>query len=139
MTILEFLGKFQRDVKIRGYTKEKVYKQIIDRIEEFKLYIEPQKYKADIIINMYTDKKFNKDKYVIDEDIVVKLRIGISTKYNINNILNNTEFYDRIENVIEKELDDEKNIINENTFVYFYYPNILNYEEIVISIITNLK
>lgn len=131
--------KISRDVKIRGYTKEKVYKQIIDRIEEFKLYIEPQKYKADIIINMYTDKKFNKDKYVIDEDIVVKLRIGISTKYNINNILNNTEFYDRIENVIEKELDDEKNIINENTFVYFYYPNILNYEEIVISIITNLK
>ena len=131
--------KITRDVKKRGYTKEKIYKQIIDRNKEFIEYIKPQKYKADLIINFYTYKVFDIENYNRDEELNIKLRIGIAAKYDINNILTNTKFYDRIENVIEKELDNEKNIINENIFVYFYYPNILSYEEIIISIINNLK
>jgi uridine kinase len=76
--------KISRDIKKRAYSIEKIIEQINNRKEDFNKYILPQKNKADIIINFYTDKLFNVDNFIPDEKLNIFLRIGISNNFNIN-------------------------------------------------------
>lgn len=59
---LKIKWKVERDIKKRGYTIEKIMKQINERKEDYIKYILPQKEKADIIVNY----KLLKDKVVMN-------------------------------------------------------------------------
>lgn len=82
--------KINRDTKKRGYTIEKIVKQIEDRKEDFNKYILPQKNEADIIIYFYNDNKnFNINLFHIDDVIEHKFKVGINKKYDLKNIIRN--------------------------------------------------
>jgi|LakMenEpi03Aug12_release.lakeMendotaPanAssembly.Ray.scaffolds.fasta_scaffold211144_2 uridine kinase len=51
--------KINRDVTKRGYSVEKVLEQLKIRKADYIKYIEPQKYKADLIINFFSDNDAN--------------------------------------------------------------------------------
>ena len=115
--------KISRDIKKRRYSIEKIMEQIDKRKEDFNKYILPQKNKADIIINFYTDKLFHVDNFIPDEKLNIFLRIGISNNFNINKIiasLNITKF------------------VNEKGHIYLYFNDYYKYEDIIKTIITNL-
>lgn len=84
--------KIKRDVEKRGYTIEKILQQINFRKCDFQKYILPQKEKADIIINFFTDKTFDINSYNIYENLNIFLKIGIKNIYNINKISYNLNF-----------------------------------------------
>lgn len=98
--------KIQRDVNERGYTLEKVLKQIEIREKDYEEYILKQKENADIVIRFY-DTKSLKCKMIIQNDLINKKIINkcIEMKYNIEFdtylIINlNTNYYDEILKVI---------------------------------------
>ena len=78
--------KIQRDTSHRGYSKEKILKQIEDRIPDAVKYIHPQKNYADIIIQYY-------DKTLVDcmEDdhkLKMSVRITMSAAIDIETMVN---------------------------------------------------
>lgn len=115
--------KINRDIKKRGYSIEKIMEQINNRKDDFNKYILPQKSKADIIINFYTDKVFTINEFILYEKIDVFLRIGISDIFNINNII--------------ASLNVSK-IVHENKYMYLYFDYDYDYETIIKNIIINL-
>ncbi len=116
--------KIKRDITKRGYTSEKIYKQILDRKNDFKKYIEPQKEKADIIVCLYTDTIFDINKFEMTYEPNVYLKVGVKSIYD------STKFTDKL--VIERvEIVDK--------FFYFYFKSIDTYEEVIKTIILNLK
>jgi uridine kinase len=115
--------KIKRDVQNRGYSIEKIFTQIKSRDDDFQKYIYPQKEKADVIINLYTDKVFELNNYDINETLNVYLRIGVKSSYNINKIVS--------------ELSGIKQIKNEEKYIYFYF-NEMNYNEEYKSIIKTM-
>jgi len=123
---LRIFWKIKRDIIKRGYTKEKVYEQILSRKADFEKYILPQKQEADIIINIYSDDyKFIIENFNADENIIIKYRIGITNMFNINNILSSITSYDKI--------------INDNKIIYLYFTNIHELHNIVINLLKILK
>ena len=116
--------KIKRDILKRGYTIEKIYKQIIDRKNDFDKYIKIQCEKADIIICLYTDEKFNIDSFDITHEPNIFFKIGIKSIYDLSN------FTDKL--TIEKIEAADK-------FFYLYFKNIIDYEEIIKIIVLNLK
>lgn len=115
--------KINRDVKKRGYSIEKIFKQIEDRMVDYEKYIYPQKEKADIIISFYTDKLFDITTFQLNDNINVYLKIGIHKKYNLNNFISKLKF-----DKIEQEYD----------FFYLYFNNIDNYEKNISIIILHI-
>lgn len=96
--------KIKRDIQKRGYTIKKIMEQINSRKNDFQKYILPQKEKADIIINFYTDKIFDVNEYNIEQKMNIFLKIGIKNnigldinkmiyKLNVNNIVFSTHFF----------------------------------------------
>ena len=65
--------------KKRGYTVEKVLKNIKDRKYDFNKYILPKKDKADIIINFYTDDKIS----FTNLNKIYNIKLNIFIKKNI--------------------------------------------------------
>jgi uridine kinase len=116
--------KINRDIKKRGYSIEKIMEQINNRKEDFNKYILPQKSKADIIINFYTDKVFTINNFIPHEKIEVFLRIGISDIFNINNIITSLNV---------------SKIVHENKYMYLYFDYDYDYETIMKNIIINIK
>ena len=116
--------KIKRDIVKRGYTVEKIYKQIIDRKNDYQTYIQIQREKADIIICFYTDYKFDINTFDIDFEPNKYLKIGIKSTYKIDKIIN--------------KLKIEKMEILDN-FFYIYFKDVNDYEEIIKIIIMNLK
>jgi uridine kinase len=117
--------KIKRDILKRGYTIEKIYKQIMDRKNDFDKYIKIQREKSDIIICLYTDTFFDVNNFDINFNPVIYLKIGIKSIYKLSNVM------DKL--VINKMewLDD---------FYYLYFgSNVINYEEIIKTIILSLK
>lgn len=96
---LKYKWKIRRDTKKRGYSPEKILEQIIAREHDYKKYIEPQKNRSDIIINFFTDKPFDINK--IDEDDPVGLRIFVSKKYLLLNILKEFDILEIIYSLTE--------------------------------------
>jgi uridine kinase len=94
--------KINRDVHERGYTLEKVLKQIEIREKDYEEYILKQKENADIVIRFY-DLISLKCKMIIQNDLINKKIINkcIEMKYNIeydNHLIIhlNHNFYDEI-------------------------------------------
>lgn len=119
---LRIFWKIKRDIKKRGYTKEKVYWQILERKKDFEKYILPQREKSDIIINYYSNYKFDINTFNENEEIKLFLRIGISSEKMNSKLLNNI-CYEKIE--------------ESNKYLYFYFNN-LDIRSIIITIINNL-
>ena len=94
--------KINRDVNERGYTLEKVLKQIEIREKDYEEYISKQKENADIVIQFY-DTNSLKCKMIIQNELINKKIINkcIEMKYNIEFetyliIHLNTNYYDEI-------------------------------------------
>ena len=76
--------KINRDVNERGYTLEKVLKQIENREKDYEEYILKQKKNADIVIQFY-DIDYLKCRLIIQNDLINKKIINkcIEMEYNI--------------------------------------------------------
>lgn len=70
---LKYTWKIKRDMAKRGYSKEKILEQIEKRKDDYIKYILPQKANSDLIINFFTDSKFDIDN--IEQPLNVKLRL----------------------------------------------------------------
>lgn len=70
---LKYTWKIKRDMAKRGYSKEKILEQIEKRKEDYEKYILPQKSNSDIIINFFTETKF--DISNLDQPIPMGLRM----------------------------------------------------------------
>jgi uridine kinase len=116
--------KVKRDIHKRGYTIEKIMKQINDRKLDFDTYIYPQREQADLIINFYTDNEFNIDTFDINETNRVFLRIGIKEEHNIKDIITKLEVHQ---------------FVKEDKFIFLYFNENYDYETIIKTIILNLK
>lgn len=121
--------KIKRDVHERGYDLEKIIKQINDRENDYKTYIEPQKYKSDIIINFFSDENDN-----------IKLKILVKKFLNINDVIEKFIYFG-IKNKIkdigefrEIEFDEYKESI-----LFQNYPHKLgNYYDYILYLILNI-
>lgn len=121
--------KIKRDVHERGYDLEKILKQINDRENDYKTYIEPQKYKSDIIINFFSDENDN-----------IKLKILVKKFLNINDVIEKFIYFG-IKNKIkdigefrEIEFDEYKESI-----LFQNYPHKLgNYYDYILYLILNI-
>tara|TARA_R100001510_G_C7622072_1_gene182725 strand:+ start:411 stop:1175 length:765 start_codon:yes stop_codon:yes gene_type:complete len=71
---LRTFWKISRDTKSRGHTFESVREQIEHRREDFEKYIKPQKEKADVIVNFYSDSD---DKLDTVKGIGTKMKIKV--------------------------------------------------------------
>jgi uridine kinase len=110
---LKIPWKIIRDIKQRGHKIEYVLQQIESRKLDYEKFIKPQRENADIIISFYTNKVFTLNTFNIDEILPIFLKIGI--KDNIN---------------LCENLPYAKSEIEDN-FIFFYFENTLNYNEII--------
>lgn len=128
---LKYTWKIKRDIAKRGYSKEKILEQIENRKNDYIKYILPQKENSDIIINFFTDKKFNIDN--LEDNLDIKLKISINKKFDIRHILNNfldigikfklnsnDNFNDIIFNEYQNKILDLK-LNNNNYYDYILY------------------
>tara|TARA_Y200000002_G_scaffold182699_1_gene150737 strand:+ start:4244 stop:5635 length:1392 start_codon:yes stop_codon:yes gene_type:complete len=121
---IRIFWKMKRDMKKRGYSKEKVYESILNRKDDFNKYIYSQKSEADLIIHIYSENYiFNIDTF--DESLIhnLKFKVGIKSTFKLNNIFD--EFDCEIENL--------------NNYVYLCFENIDNYEKTIINLLKLLK
>jgi uridine kinase len=120
---LKIPWKIKRDIEKRGYSIEKILFQIESRKKDFYKYIYPQKEKADIIINLYTNKNFDINNFKLDDEMEVFLRIGFRENFNITNIIT--------------KLDIQK-IVKEKEFIFLYFNKLEDYNKIIKSVMINL-
>jgi hypothetical protein len=120
---LKIPWKIKRDIEKRGYSIEKILFQIESRKKDFYKYIYPQKEKADIIINLYTNKIFDINNFKLDDEMEVFLRIGIRENFYITNIIT--------------KLDIQK-IVKEKEFIFLYFNKLEDYNKIIKSVMINL-
>lgn len=83
--------KIQRDVAHRGYSKEKILKQIEDRIPDAKKYIYPQKQYADLIVQ-YFDKEL-KNCLVEHHEVCMSMRLFLKSEINVEPLLSCLQSY----------------------------------------------
>ena len=91
--------KIKRDTKKRGYTIEKILKQINDRKQDYNKYILTQKNNADIIVFYYNNDPFDMNTFNINSEIPFYFKIGIHNQYELKDIIKNI-------NVVTIELDE---------------------------------
>jgi uridine kinase len=118
---LKIPWKINRDIKQRNYSIEHILKQIEVRKPDFYKYIYPQKEKADIIICFYTNKIFNIESFIINENLPIFLKIGIKKYINLNEDLN----------IIKTDFEDG--------FYFLYFHKDEDYNIIIKKIITLYK
>lgn len=128
---LKLKWKIERDVNERGYTLEKVLKQIKDRQNDYLKYIYPQKDLSDLIVNFYLN---NEDK--------ICLKLHIKSSYNISNLV--TEFNSNNINftVIKNEnfnIIDFKEFTPINNWSDKNYPKLNNFYDYIMKVIINLN
>lgn len=116
--------KIKRDIQNRGYSIDKILKQIKDRENDFKEYIYPQKKNADIVIKLFTDKVFDFNNFNINETFEIKFKIGFKNTYCIDNIISKLD----ISKISYDDCDK---------FIYLYFDNIKYYSDIIKIIILN--
>jgi uridine kinase len=128
---LKLQWKIQRDVNERGYTLEKVLKQINDRQDDYLKYIYPQRDLSDLIVNFY-----------LNEDSKISLKLYIKINYNISNII--TEFKS---NNINFTINESKNFniidFKEFTPINYWsdknYPKLNNFYDYIMKVIISLN
>ena len=100
--------KIQRDVNERGYSLEKVLKQIECREKDYEEYIAKQKENADIIINFYEFKDklecnlIIKNNSIINKILKELLRLDYEISYDNNNLIIKLKNSDEYNNKIFK-------------------------------------
>jgi uridine kinase len=128
---LKLKWKIQRDVNERGYTLEKVLKQIKDRQDDYLKYIYPQKDLSDLIVNFYLN---NEDEISLKLHIKINYDISNITKeFNSNNInftINKTENFN---------IFDFKNFTPINNLSDKNYPKLNNFYDYIMRVIINLN
>lgn len=124
--------KINRDVKERGYTKEKVLNQINNRKQDYTKYILPQKENSDVIVNLYED---------VDNEL--KLNLYVNKKYMLEKIISVLTKY---KIPFDFRSDLKFNILTFNKYVYcelwnFGIPDQLDlqYFNYIFYVILNLK
>ena len=128
---LKLQWKIQRDVNERGYTLEKVLKQIDDRQDDYLKYIYPQRDLSDLIVNFY-----------LNENSKISLKLYIKINYNISNII--TEFKS---NNINFTINESKNFniidFKEFTPINYWsdknYPKLNNFYDYIMKVIISLN
>lgn len=120
--------KINRDVNERGYSLEKVLKQIEDRNNDYILYIKNQKLHADILINLYEKNDKINCKIIIQNKIIQEKLLPYFIKYEYqtslveNNIV--VQLKSIYKNIIENENITEKNLlINDEDYCNKDYYN----------------
>ena len=83
--VLRKKWKIKRDTKIRGYKIDRVLDQINLREEDYKKYVNPQKEKADVIVNFYTDEDFHIEN--LESQDRVGLRILVSKENRVDEVI----------------------------------------------------
>lgn len=128
---LKLKWKIERDVNERGYTLEKVLKQIKDRQNDYLKYIYPQRDLSDLIVNFYLN---NEDK--------ISLKLHIKLSYDISNLI--TEFNsNNINFTINK--NENFNIIDFKEFTPINhwsdknYPKLNNFYDYIMKVIISLN
>ena len=130
--------KLLRDVNKRGYDPNKVLEQIKKREEDYKQYIIPQKYNADLIIRFFC--KDNIDIFDTSKIDNVSLKLSIRNCFNISKILqsfkNNNIYYESNTNnnfidiifydYVNSELFSNKFLFNNKNFYDYIIYFILN-------------
>ena len=125
--------KIQRDVYIRGYTKEKVLDSIEQRMPDAVKYIYPQKKYADILIK-YFDETLN-DYTAENHNVKLNLEITLNADIDLENFRYEIEKrgiqvkYDYDENLIKQVITFSGEELNKKT---------INFGEIAEKIIPNL-
>jgi len=125
--------KISRDVSKRGYTEEKVLKQIEYRKEDYYKFIYPQREISDIIINFHT----NGDLGINDNNL--SLRVFVKEKFNVMGILS---VFQDIKLDFEYTNTKEYHILFFKEYQDVSIPiNVLysNYYDYIIYIILNIK
>ena len=99
--------KINRDVHERGYSLEKVLKQIENRNNDYLLYIKNQKQNADILIHLYEKNNKIKCKFIIQNRNIQEKLLPYFIKYQYETSLVEdnvvVELKSNYENIIEKE------------------------------------
>lgn len=101
--------KIKRDVTERGYTLDRVLKQIEHRKSDYNKFIKPQKQNSDIIINFFTDKGV--DSTDVNSECNIYLSIKISVNHNIKKLINTLKPNNQI--IIKKGTKFNEIIINQ--------------------------
>ena len=124
--------KMKRDIKNRGYNKDKVIETLRSRSDDSLQFIHPQENAADLIITFYTDEEF--DAYNIDIEPNIYLKLIVSNKYNMIPML---ELLDDINYMYSKNnnhIFSFKQVHSKyNTALYKFIKNIQNNDEIKIG------
>ena len=128
---LKLKWKIERDVNERGYTLEKVLKQIEGRQNDYLKYIYPQRDLSDLIVNFYLN---NEDK--------ISLKLHIKTSYDISNLI--TEFNSsNINFTINKNenfnIIDFKEFTPINNWSDKNYPKLNNFYDYIMKVIISLN
>lgn len=108
--------KVNRDIKKRGYTKEKVLEQLEYRKQDSIKYIQSQSHYADICISYFpVDISLENDS---EQDVTIGLKITCDTNIDLNYFL---EMFDKVETMtIQHEYDiDSQTIILKGTIASF--------------------
>jgi uridine kinase len=100
--------KIERDVNERGYSMEKVLKQIEFREKDYEEHISKQKENADIIINFYEDNSKLECNLIIQNNNIINkilkklLELQYEIKYDNNNLIIrlNNNYYKKIYNIL---------------------------------------
>lgn len=119
--------KIQRDVVERGYSIEKVMKQIEVREKDYEKYIIRQKENSDIIINFYEENEniecnlIIQNKYIINVILQELLKLNYDIQYENNNVV--IKLKNKV--VFLNEYVNNIFIKNEELFRSNYYKEIL--------------
>jgi len=112
--------KIKRDIAKRGYTIDRILKQIEDRKSDYENFIRPQREKADIIVSFYNDCEFDIIAFDINAEVKFKYKIGINRKYNLNDIMRRGLEVKKIEYA-------DKN----DNFYWLYFKENENFENVI--------
>lgn len=89
--VLRQYWKIQRDTQKRGYSTEKILKQIQDRSVDAEKYIHPQKKYADLVIH-YFDKDL-KDSMMENHIVNLSLKITVNMEIDLEALIQKVENY----------------------------------------------
>ena len=121
--------KIKRDVIERGYSLEKVLKQIELREKDYNAYILYQKKNADIVIHFYELNEKIECNFIIQNDVIKNKMIDkiILYKYELN-IDTNKNVTIKLKNNIECIHENIRNIVEKNDVLFKnnYFKEIIN-------------
>ena len=134
--VLKYTWKIKRDTAKRGYSKEKIIKQIEDRKIDYLKYIEPQRDISDVVINFFTDiEEISNDIDPID----IKLKVLVNRGISITEVI---KYLDEQNIKFKKYNNDNFNILVFDSYQEHNLKlNMLNnnYYDYIIFILLNIK